>query len=81
MLPGLNDFDGGESITRAFGSGPHQIHQIHYVTRHVNNRYINMALLCREMAVVRYIGHTDFAPGIWIGLELKNPKGNELLLC
>jgi dynactin complex subunit len=37
----------------------------------------NMALLCREMAVVRYIGHTDFAPGIWIGLELKNPKGNE----
>ena len=29
----------------------------------------------KEMAVVKYIGHTDFAEGIWIGLELRNPKG------
>ena len=36
---------------------------------------LTVLLCCREMAMVRYIGHTDFAPGIWIGLELKNPKG------
>ncbi|XP_043916136.1 CAP-Gly domain-containing linker protein 4 [Protopterus annectens] len=28
-----------------------------------------------EMATVRYIGPTDFASGIWLGLELKSPKG------
>ena len=26
---------------------------------------------------VKYIGHADFAAGIWIGLELRNPKGIE----
>lgn len=39
---------------------------------------VGQSVMCisnREMATVRYIGHTDFAPGIWIGLELKNPKG------
>ena len=29
----------------------------------------------KEMAVIKYIGNTDFSPGIWIGLELRNPKG------
>ncbi|KAL4624273.1 CAP-Gly domain-containing linker protein 4-like isoform X2 [Arapaima gigas] len=28
-----------------------------------------------EMAVVRYVGTTDFAPGLWLGLELRSPKG------
>lgn len=27
------------------------------------------------MAVVKYVGRTDFAGGIWLGLELRNPKG------
>ena len=27
------------------------------------------------MAVVKYVGHTDFAAGIWVGLELRNPRG------
>ena len=35
-----------------------------------------MAVPAKEMAVVKYIGHTDFAPGLWIGLELRNPKGD-----
>ncbi|KAF4016489.1 hypothetical protein G4228_008375 [Cervus hanglu yarkandensis] len=28
-----------------------------------------------EMATVRYVGPTDFASGIWLGLELRSPKG------
>ena len=24
---------------------------------------------------MRYIGQTDFAPGIWLGVELRTPKG------
>ncbi|XP_059504617.1 CAP-Gly domain-containing linker protein 4-like isoform X4 [Stegostoma tigrinum] len=28
-----------------------------------------------EMATIKYIGPTDFAPGIWLGLELRSPKG------
>ncbi|XP_055483210.1 CAP-Gly domain-containing linker protein 4 isoform X1 [Psammomys obesus] len=28
-----------------------------------------------EMATVRYVGPTDFAPGIWLGLELRSAKG------
>ena len=27
---------------------------------------------------VKYIGHADFAAGIWIGLELRNPKGKQM---
>ena len=27
------------------------------------------------MAVVKYVGRADFAAGIWLGLELRNPKG------
>jgi len=34
-----------------------------------------MSIPNKEMALVKYIGHTDFAAGIWIGLELRNPKG------
>ncbi|MEE6473638.1 hypothetical protein FKM82_010116 [Ascaphus truei] len=28
-----------------------------------------------EMGVIRYIGPTDFAPGLWLGLDLRNAKG------
>uniref|UniRef100_A0A6I8PTE2 CAP-GLY domain containing linker protein family, member 4 n=1 Tax=Xenopus tropicalis TaxID=8364 RepID=A0A6I8PTE2_XENTR len=28
-----------------------------------------------EMALIRYIGPTDFAPGVWLGLELRSAKG------
>jgi hypothetical protein len=28
-----------------------------------------------EMATVRYVGPTDFASGIWLGLELRSAKG------
>lgn len=28
-----------------------------------------------EMASVRYVGTADFAPGLWLGLELRSPKG------
>ncbi|KAM8946772.1 CAP-Gly domain-containing linker protein 4 isoform 2-T2 [Pelodytes ibericus] len=28
-----------------------------------------------EMGIIRYIGPTDFAPGTWLGLELRNAKG------
>ncbi|XP_071996071.1 CAP-Gly domain-containing linker protein 4 isoform X2 [Engystomops pustulosus] len=28
-----------------------------------------------EIAVIRYIGPTDFAPGVWLGLELRAAKG------
>ena len=27
------------------------------------------------MGVVRYVGRVEFAPGIWVGLELRDPKG------
>ncbi|XP_033499013.1 CAP-Gly domain-containing linker protein 4 isoform X2 [Epinephelus lanceolatus] len=28
-----------------------------------------------EMAFIRYLGTADFAPGLWLGLELRTPKG------
>ncbi|XP_028294869.1 CAP-Gly domain-containing linker protein 4 isoform X3 [Gouania willdenowi] len=28
-----------------------------------------------EMAVIRYLGTADFAPGLWLGLELRSPRG------
>uniref|UniRef100_G3WCS1 CAP-Gly domain containing linker protein family member 4 n=1 Tax=Sarcophilus harrisii TaxID=9305 RepID=G3WCS1_SARHA len=28
-----------------------------------------------EMAIIRYVGPTDFAPGTWLGLELKSARG------
>ena len=33
------------------------------------------------MNQVKYIGHADFAAGIWIGLELRNPKGEKHLMA
>ena len=37
-----------------------------------------MCIHNKEMATIRYVGHTDFAPGIWIGLELKRALGEAL---
>ncbi|XP_034061879.1 CAP-Gly domain-containing linker protein 4-like isoform X1 [Gymnodraco acuticeps] len=28
-----------------------------------------------DMASIRYLGPADFAPGLWLGLELRSPKG------
>ncbi|KAK5857066.1 hypothetical protein PBY51_010333 [Eleginops maclovinus] len=28
-----------------------------------------------DMASIRYLGTADFAPGLWLGLELRSPKG------
>uniref|UniRef100_A0A8C2XKB2 Si:dkeyp-47f9.4 n=1 Tax=Cyclopterus lumpus TaxID=8103 RepID=A0A8C2XKB2_CYCLU len=28
-----------------------------------------------DMAFIRYLGTADFAPGLWLGLELRSPKG------
>ncbi|MGH0165108.1 UNVERIFIED_CONTAM: hypothetical protein FKN15_048425 [Acipenser sinensis] len=28
-----------------------------------------------EIATIRYVGPADFAPGVWLGLELRAPKG------
>ena len=39
-----------------------------------------MCIHNKEMATVRYVGHADFAPGLWIGLELKKPIGEFLSL-
>ncbi|GAB1605413.1 CAP-Gly domain-containing linker protein 3-like isoform X3 [Argonauta hians] len=37
---------------------------------------IGMGVFCsNELGVIRYIGTTDFAEGIWIGVELRTPKG------
>ena len=27
------------------------------------------------MGVIRFVGRVDFAPGIWVGLELRRPLG------
>jgi len=29
----------------------------------------------KEMALVRYVGAADFAAGVWLGLELRCPRG------
>ena len=39
-----------------------------------------MCIHNKEMATVRSVGHTDFAPGIWIGLELKKPLGERRII-
>ncbi|XP_057184054.1 CAP-Gly domain-containing linker protein 4-like isoform X1 [Triplophysa rosa] len=34
-----------------------------------------LLLSANEMGIIRYIGTADFAPGLWLGLELRSPKG------
>ncbi|KAK2826373.1 hypothetical protein Q5P01_020587 [Channa striata] len=40
--------------------------------------HVGMQILlssANEMAFIRYLGTADFAPGLWLGLELRSPKG------
>ncbi|XP_067335084.1 CAP-Gly domain-containing linker protein 4-like isoform X1 [Channa argus] len=42
------------------------------------NLHVGMQVLlssANEMAFIRYLGTADFAPGLWLGLELRRPKG------
>lgn len=34
-----------------------------------------LLISANEMATIRYIGTAEFAPGLWLGLELRSPKG------
>uniref|UniRef100_A0A673IHR2 CAP-Gly domain-containing protein n=1 Tax=Sinocyclocheilus rhinocerous TaxID=307959 RepID=A0A673IHR2_9TELE len=34
-----------------------------------------LLISANEMGTIRYIGTADFAPGLWLGLELRSPKG------
>lgn len=34
-----------------------------------------LLISANEMGIIRYIGTADFAPGLWLGLELRSPKG------
>ncbi|XP_013420578.1 CAP-Gly domain-containing linker protein 3-like isoform X2 [Lingula anatina] len=35
-----------------------------------------MSVFCNnELGIIRYIGPTDFADGVWLGVELRTPKG------
>ncbi|TRY74970.1 hypothetical protein TCAL_11612 [Tigriopus californicus] len=36
---------------------------------------VSMGIRQLEMGVVKFVGRVDFAPGIWAGLELRNPVG------
>ena len=34
-----------------------------------------MCIHNKEMATVKYVGHAEFATGIWVGLEMKKKIG------
>ncbi|NXC97036.1 CLIP4 protein, partial [Certhia familiaris] len=53
------------SSTAAASEGPVKLHEGSQVLLTSSN----------EMGTIRYIGPTDFAPGIWLGLELRSAKG------
>ncbi|KAM9016948.1 CAP-Gly domain-containing linker protein 4 isoform 1-T3 [Ara ararauna] len=53
------------STTTANAEGPVKLHEGSQVLLTSSN----------EMGTVRYIGPADFAPGIWLGLELRSAKG------
>ncbi|KAL3867597.1 hypothetical protein ACJMK2_040479 [Sinanodonta woodiana] len=55
---------GGESIMRTPGSSSNF------------KLEIGMSVFCNnELGVIKYIGPTDFGDGIWVGVELRIPKG------
>ena len=37
---------------------------------------MNVFVTGAEFGVVRYIGHTEFAEGVWLGIELRRPSEN-----
>ncbi|XP_034967382.1 CAP-Gly domain-containing linker protein 4 [Zootoca vivipara] len=53
------------STTTASAEGPVKLHEGSQVLLSSSS----------EMGIIRYIGPTDFAPGIWLGLELRSAKG------
>ncbi|XP_042645457.1 CAP-Gly domain-containing linker protein 4 isoform X2 [Tyto alba] len=53
------------NTTAAHSEGPVKLHEGSQV----------LLASCNEMGTIRYIGPTDFAPGIWLGLELRSAKG------
>ncbi|KAL5015773.1 hypothetical protein ScPMuIL_005362 [Solemya velum] len=54
----------GKTISRTPGSSPNL------------KLEVGMSVFCNnELGLVRYIGPTDFGEGLWIGLELRTPKG------
>lgn len=53
------------NTTTANAEGPVKLHEGSQVLLTSSN----------EMGTIRYIGPTDFAPGIWLGLELRSAKG------
>ncbi|XP_015478568.1 CAP-Gly domain-containing linker protein 4 isoform X2 [Parus major] len=53
------------SSTTAPSEGPVKLHEGSQVLLTSSN----------EMGTIRYIGPTDFAPGVWLGLELRSAKG------
>uniref|UniRef100_A0A8C0IHG2 CAP-Gly domain containing linker protein family member 4 n=1 Tax=Bubo bubo TaxID=30461 RepID=A0A8C0IHG2_BUBBB len=61
------------NTTTATTEGPVKLHEGSQVLLTSSN----------EMGTIRYIGPTDFAPGIWLGLELRSAKGKNdgSLLC
>ncbi|XP_074640389.1 CAP-Gly domain-containing linker protein 4-like isoform X2 [Tubulanus polymorphus] len=43
-----------------------------------SEQYLKVGMSCfcnNELGTIRYIGPTDFAEGIWLGVELRTPKG------
>ena len=46
----------------------------------VDQKYLEVGqnVMCihnKEMATVKYVGHTEFATGVWVGLEMKKKIG------
>jgi len=46
----------------------------------VDQKYLELGqnVMCihnKEMATVKYVGHAEFAPGVWVGLEMKKKIG------
>ena len=46
----------------------------------VDQKYLEVGqnVMCihnKEMATVKYVGHAEFAPGVWVGLEMKKKIG------
>ena len=35
----------------------------------------------KEMGTVQYIGQTDFAPGVWLGVSLRNQVNEAYYIC
>ena len=80
---------GGGTRRQLFGSNPEGVDdgwqsvgavEFNKFKKKVAKKYLDVgtSAICvhnKEMGVVRYVGRVDFAPGIWVGLEMRNPVG------